>query len=204
MKNCIALIIALFFFVACSPKTSTKISNKQPQWEAQTETKTPEIVDEALKEVVLPPVTPIKKGAFEKNTVPFTPTVVAGLKREACYGKCPAFELKLYSDGTVKYNGKANVQNLGCFIAYAGKQMVVEIQTRAEAIGYFNLNDQYPLAGKQQIYDVPKTTTFIKVDGREHRISNRHDSPPALFKFENYIESLIENLTWKPIRYEEF
>jgi len=141
---------------------------------------------------------------FEKNTVPAAPIVVVGLKRDACYGKCPAFELKLYNDGTMKYYGKANVQNIGYFIAYTGKETVVDIQARAEAIGYFGLNSQYPSSGKPQIYDLPQTTTFVKIDKREHRIANRHDSPSTLFKFENYIESLVENLDWKPIRYEEF
>ncbi len=198
MKNWIVLTIVLLFFVACSPKTSTTLSAPQPQWETQTPVEVPE------EEVEKVPEEPIKKGEFEKNTVPAAPVVVVGLKREACYGKCPAFELKLYNDGTIKYYGKANVENIGYFIAHAGKETIVDIQTRAETMGYFGLNSQYPASGKPQIYDMPQTTTFVKIDNREHRIANRHDSPPALFKFENYIESLVENLNWKPIRYDEF
>lgn len=198
MKNWIAPTIILLFFAACSPKTSTTLNDRQPQWETQTPVEVPE------EEVEKMPEEPVKKGEFEKNTVPTAPVVVVGLKREACYGKCPAFELKLYNDGTIKYYGKANVDNIGYFIAHAGKETIVDIQTRAETMGYFGLSGQYPLSGKPQIYDMPQTTTFVKIDNREHRITNRHDSPPALFKFENYIESLVENLNWKPIRYEEF
>jgi len=197
MKNWIVLIIVLLLFAACSPKTSTTLTDRQPQWETETPVEAPKVEEESPKETV-------KKGEFEKNVVPAAPVVVVGLKREACYGKCPAFELKLYSDGTIKYHGKSYVKNIGYFMAYTGKEMVLDIQTRAETMGYFGLNSQYPSSDKSQIYDLPQTTTFVKIDNREHRITNRHDSPPALFKFENYIESLIENLNWKPIRYEEF
>jgi len=198
MKNWITPIIFSLLSAACSPKTSTQLKERQPQWEVTTPA---EIVGEETEDV---PEEPVKQGEFEKNTVPAAPIVVVGLKREACYGKCPAFELKLYNDGTIKYYGKANVENIGYFIAHAGKETIVDIQTRAETMGYFGLNAQYPASGKPQIYDMPETTTFVKIDNKEHRISNRHNSPPALFKFENYIESLIENLNWKPIRYEEF
>jgi len=202
MKNWIVPAIFALLSTACSPKTSTKLNDRQPQWENKIPVEVPvEVLEEETEEI---PEEPIKKGQFEKNTIPAAPVVVVGLKREACYGKCPAFELKLYNDGTIKYHGKANVQNLGYFIAYTGKETVVDVQTKAETIGYFGLNSQYPSSGKPQIYDMPQTTTFVKIDNKEHRITNRHDSPAALFKFENYIESLLENLTWKPIRYDEF
>jgi len=202
MKNWIAPIIIISLFAACSPKTSTTLNAPQPQWETKTPVETPiEVSEESTEEVSEEPV---KKGQFEKNVIAAAPIVVVGLKREACYGKCPAFELKLYNDGTIKYHGKSNVKNLGYFIAYAGKETVVDIQTKAETMGYFGLNSQYPPSGKPQIYDMPQTTTFVKVDNKEHRITNRHDSPAALFKFENHIESVVENLDWKPIRYDEF
>jgi len=186
-------------------KVSTRLPNTKPAWESKTEKE--EIVEqEEIIEVREPtlPVEPVRKGAFEKNTIPAAPVVVAGLKREPCYGKCPAFEVKLYSDGLVKYHGIAHVEKLGYYSATTSKAAIVNIQTKAEAIGYFELSQLYPKAGQQQIYDVPQTTTFVKIDQRENRITNRHDSPPTLYKFEKYMEEQLEGLNWTAISQEEF
>lgn len=212
MKNILAFASILMLLSACSPKVSTQLPERKPKWETPQTTKTeatevtelpkkPEISEEP--EETTPPE-PVRQGAFEVNTIPAAPMVVAGLKREPCYGKCPSYEVKLYDDGTIKYNGKAHVKNIGYYIAYTSKQAIVNIQTKAEEIGYFGLQRQYPASGRPQIYDVPQVTTFIKIGDKEHRITNRHDGPSTLFKLEDYIEKQLEGLNWKPIRYDEF
>jgi len=215
MKNILTFASVLMLLAACSPKVSTQLPDRKPKWETPQETQTevtevtelpelpkkPEILEEP--EETAPPE-PVRQGAFEVNTIPAAPIVVAGLKREPCYGKCPSYEVKLYDDGTIKYNGKANVKNIGYYIAYTSKQAIVNIQTKAEEIGYFGMKKQYPASGQPQIYDVPQVTTFIKIGDKEHRITNRHDGPAVLFKLEDYIEQQLENLDWKPIRYDEF
>lgn len=212
MKNILAFASILMLLSACSPKVSTQLPERKPKWETPKTTKTeatevtelpkkPEISEEP--EEITPPE-PVRQGAFEVNTIPAAPMVVAGLKREPCYGKCPSYEVKLYDDGTIKYNGKAHVKNIGYYIAYTSKQAIVNIQTKAEEVGYFGLQRQYPASGRPQIYDVPQVTTFIKIGDKEHRITNRHDGPSTLFKLEDYIEKQLEGLNWKPIRYDEF
>lgn len=210
MKNILIFVIALLLWSACSPKVSTRLPDRKPRWESiiieekeEEKTVEEETITETSGETVEPPE-PVRQGEFEKHTIPVAPTVVAGLKREPCYGKCPAFELKLYSDGTVKYHGIAHTKPLGYHSAYVGMEAIVNIQSKAEAIGYFTLSQQYPTIGKPQIYDVPSTTTFIKTDLQQNRIVNRHDSPPDLYKFEKYIETQFKDLNWQAIKREEF
>jgi len=209
MKNILAFASILMLLSACSPKVSTQLPERKPKWETPQTTKTevtelPEIpeIPEAPEEAT--PPEPVRQGAFEVNAIPAAPMVVVGLKREPCYGRCPSYEVKLYDDGTIKYNGKAHVKNIGYYIAYTSKQAIVNIQTKAEEIGYFGMKRQYPASGQPQMYDVPQVTTFIKISDREHRITNRHEGPSALFKLEDYIEQQLENLDWKSIRYDEF
>ncbi len=210
MKNILIFITGLLLCSACSPKVSTQLPERKPRWESTTKEKAveektveEETITETSGETIEPPE-PVRQGEFEKHTVPAAPVVVAGLKREPCYGKCPAFELKLYSDGMVKYHGIAHTEPLGYHSAHVGMEAIVNIQARAEAIGYFALNQQYPSTGKPQIYDVPSTTTFIKTDHQQNRIINRHDSPPDLYKFEQYIEAQFKDLNWQTIKREEF
>lgn len=212
MKNIIIFVLGLFFFAACSPKVT--LPDRKPKWETnttqkKTSTTKEEIIPTTKQEITeapeaTEPVEPVRKGAFEKNTVPAAPVVVAGLKREPCYGKCPAYEFKIYSDGLVKYHGISHVEKLGYYSAIVSKVAIVNIQSQAETIGYFWLDQQYPKAGQAQIYDVPQTTSFVKIDEYENRITNRHDSPPALYKFEQYMDEQLEGLNWIPISREEF
>jgi len=199
---CLLFIVLVVLSSACSPKVSTKLPEakpqEQPQWDINQEPE--EITELPEKPEETTTSEPERKGAFEVNTVPAAPIVVAALKREPCYGKCPAFDIELYDDGTVKYNGKAYVKKLGRYTAYLSKQAIVNIQMKAEEIGYFSMDKQYPPNHQAQIYDIPKTTTFIKIGDKEHRITNRHGSPSALFKFENYIEEQLQDLDWQPVR----
>ncbi len=185
----IIIIFSLVLVAACSPKAATKVSTTPP---------------EEVKVEKPRPVEPPKTGAFEKDLKPVEPVLIVSLKRDPCYGKCQAFELKLYDDGIVKYNGMSHVEKRGYYSAYIGKTAIVNIQDKAEEIGFFILASQYPAPGTPQLYDIPQSTTYVKTGSLEHMVKNRHDSPPALYKFEQYIEEQLMNVNWKPIPREEF
>ncbi len=191
-KNTFILLLAVLFVAACTPKISEQLPQKE------------NAPDKEVTWKKTKPVEPPRSGAFEKDTKPVEPVVIARLKRMPCYGKCPSFELKIYDDGMVKYHGMAHVDRLGYYAGHAGKEAIVNIQSKAEEIGFFSLAGQYPRAGAPQIYDMPETTTFIQIDGQAHTIKNRHDSPPALYKLEQFIEAQLADVSWTIIPYGEF
>lgn len=177
------LFLGLFLF-ACGPKTSV------PQAD------TPVVIKD------------IDSGAEEKVEEVNTTDEDEGeepvyllceLKRTSCYGKCPSFHVKLYSDGKVTYHGKAHVARKGQYVAFCEPQQFESIFTAAEQANYFVLRSQYPADGKH-ITDLPKTITYLKRNGLEKRIINQFDAPKDLVQFEKWLDAFFDSLQWEVAR----
>lgn len=83
------------------------------------------------------------------------------LSRSSCYGKCPTYELEIHGDGTVLYNGKANVATKGKRTAKISHASLVELVDFFRKADYFALNDQYVYG----VTDNPAYYTSISFDG---------------------------------------
>lgn len=118
-------------------------------------------------------------------------------RRTSCYGKCPVYAIKLYSDGRAEFNGVANIEKIGLYEAHCDPQDFESLFTAAEKANYFVLRSQYPVDG-QKLSDLPKTITYLKRNGLEKRIINNYDAPPALINFEKWLDIFFEALDWKP------
>ena len=65
------------------------------------------------------------------------------LNRSGCYGRCPAYEIEIHGDGTVLYEGKANVATKGKRtgkISHATLSDLVDVFRKAD---YFSLAEHY-------------------------------------------------------------
>ena len=123
---------------------------------------------------------------------------VASIARTTCYGQCPYYKIKIYSDGLLIYEGKKNVANLGIHRARISKDSVELILQRAEAINYFQLNEKYPNKGIGMI-DLPVCITRIKKGLTAKTIWNRNDAPIELIRFERFIDELLAEVNWKQL-----
>ncbi len=133
---------------------------------------------------------------------PPAPFVQVSLRKTACYGKCPVYELKIYSNGKATYTGKANVERLGNYEALFTAEKMLQLEARAAAINYFDLSENYP-SSKIGIPDLPNTISYLKIGEREKQIFNNHDAPAALLEFEQFVESLVETLAWKQVEQKQ-
>ncbi len=183
------LLTTVVLLGSCTPKNPARTTdtNTQPQPipESDITVKAPE-----EEEVAPPPPPP-----------PPLPFVVMRLEKTACYGRCPIFELKLFSDGRAEYHGKANTQRLGVYESRVTKAFIDLVLHEAEKISYFQLNDHYPLDGRF-ISDLPNTTTYIKKSGKEKSIIRNHNGPLLLRKYETFLIECFEALNWEPLSYE--
>src|SRR6266404_8387909 len=83
------------------------------------------------------------------------------LKRGPCYGRCPTYEVEIQGDGTVLYDGKANVATKGRHKAKISHASLVELVDVFRKGGYFSLSDRY-VSG---VTDNPVYETSISFDG---------------------------------------
>jgi|TARA_B110000285_G_C14997085_1_gene549399 hypothetical protein len=131
---------------------------------------------------------------------PTPPRLVLNMKRQACFiGKCPAFSISFYADGSIQYSGEQYVDMIGNYSATINESELKILLNYAQNINYFDFENVYPVSGKI-ITDVPLTITYVKIDLEENYVENHHHSPLPLIRFEEHIETLVENLEWKKIQ----
>lgn len=135
---------------------------------------------------------------FTLPEIPPTPSLlVLTMERRSCFvGKCPAFVIEFYDDGTVNYNGKSYVDLYGKYTATIDQSTLQSILTLASNSGYMDFQNTYPTTGKI-IMDVPLTISYVKAGINENYVENHHHAPVSLIRFEEHIEGLIENLNWE-------
>jgi len=182
------LIMSIVFFVACN--TSKKIQQEEVVTEEETPVILPENVfsfsEDTTELVLLDEVE--QERAF----------IIASIERTGCYGKCPNYKAKIFSNGLVLYEGRAHVERKGIFEAYIVQNQVDSLIAQADSISFFDLSAAYPINGVE-IYDLPNTNIFIKGEGYEKTVSNNHNAPNILRNYELYFEEILQKLDWKKL-----
>ncbi len=121
--------------------------------------------------------------------------VLCEIQRSACYGDCPSYSVKLYSDGRAIYHGKTHVEKIGYYEALCSAQGIESIFFAAEEASFFALRSQYPTDGRV-LSDLPRTITYIKRGGLDKRILDHFDAPANLIQFEKWIDNFFDDLDW--------
>ncbi len=127
------------------------------------------------------------------------PYLVIMLKRTGCYGNCPVFEAKVFSDGQVTYDGIRHVELISLFESSVDSTWIQRVFERAKEINYFDLDEAYP-SGGEPIPDLPTTITYLRLGEKEKTIRNNFDPPKALVDFEQWLERELKKLDWKKKR----
>jgi hypothetical protein len=83
------------------------------------------------------------------------------LSRSGCYGSCPTYEIEIHGDGTVLYDGKANVGTKGRHVAKISHASLVKLVDAFRKADYFSLAERY-VSG---VTDNPSYVSSISFDG---------------------------------------
>jgi len=184
----LSLFVALISLIACQTKAPVTTTPVDPPVVEETDTgiveEDPEVIDETTKE---PPV-----------------YVVAKISRSGCYGECPVYVGKFYSNGKVTYEGKKHVSNIGLFETEVPPATLVELIKAAKNKGYFEMADAYPVNKDHVIVDLPTTfTSFAIGPDSDKAIANNHDGPKELKQLEEYLDGLLDNFVWTRVEKTE-
>ncbi len=116
------------------------------------------------------------------------------LTKGSCYGKCPTYHFDIVGDSLLYY-GRANTARLGSYKAAKGKKYAERIYSKAMELGFFKMNEKYPIDG-HLISDLPKITLYIRHGESAKKVEFTHDAPIELLELINYIDLTRENLHW--------
>lgn len=167
-------ILSFLLFTFCTPKSTEQL----PKQDTLTETEAPLETGEMKEQ--------------ESETI----SMLISFRKSSCYGNCPAYEARFYSDGTVLYHGMRNVENEGYFKSIGHKDMIQSILNNAEAIRFFDLADFYPIDAPA-IPDLSSTFTYINYKGKEKKIQNNYDGPNTLFELQKQIADQLTTIKWQ-------
>lgn len=123
--------------------------------------------------------------------------VLATLTRQTCpLGVCPDYSLTIYEDGSVLYEGRAHVKEVGTRKKLLPAGKLAQIVAAFEKTQYFSLKDRY--AGGPT--DMAWVYTSYNKNGRTkqvaHYSSGDAGAPPALDELERRIDDVVGTLEW--------
>lgn len=117
-----------------------------------------------------------------------TPMII--MKRTACYGTCPQYEISIYHNGIIRYDGKAFVDKLDCSEAILHDNVLLAIQSRLADINFFDFKDEYI----SPITDIPSVIFQVNLRQGSHKVTDRLSGPKSLKKLHSFIDSIADNV----------
>lgn len=118
------------------------------------------------------------------------------LKRTPCFGTCPAYDVKIASDGTVTYFGRSYVAVKGrktTHLAPNDIAAIIELFRRAD---FFSLDDGY----RAEVTDGPAFGISIIIDGKKKSVVDYLGSqvgmPQSVTELEDGIDRIVGTARW--------
>lgn len=131
--------------------------------------------------------------ALVTSDAPSERTLFASIERTPCFGRCPTYTMKIYSDGFVEFNGERDHDMIGLYTTTITQQQMDAILETANDIEFFTFDDKYD---DGMVTDLPSTTTTIVADGKTKSVMRRHGHPKSLVQLEQAIDAVIKSARW--------
>lgn len=122
--------------------------------------------------------------------------VVITLERTACFGTCPIYQLTVYGNGLVVYEGIRFVRVEGKRTTIIDEERVRQLVNEFRRIDYFSMENSYE---ELHATDMPSVISSITIDGRTKAIRHYHgdrNAPKKLTELENRIDEIINSGQW--------
>lgn len=121
---------------------------------------------------------------------------LATLSRTACFGTCPAYDLKVYTDGRVDYFGRRFVRVCGAHTASLKPGAIRALRLAFERADYFGLDDEYT---RYEVTDNPSAFTSYCDGARTKSVKHYygdHSAPQRLTDLETRIDEIVGTKRW--------
>jgi hypothetical protein len=122
---------------------------------------------------------------------------LATLQRTACFGFCPIYQVAIFRDGTVEYEGERFVKIQGRATGRISARQLAQLRRLFQRNGYLRLEDSYE---SYDVTDLPSAnTSYSPRPGRtksiRHYLGDR-SAPRALFRVEEGIDRIVDIEQW--------
>jgi len=137
-------------------------------------------------------------GSFAIVVIPpqiIYPDIVITLVRTACFGTCPDYQVAIYGDGTVYWNGEFEVKFDGKTTGKISIFQVYELINAFEKAKFFSMQDYDSV----YVTDHPWAVTSITLNGKSKTISHYYgdrNAPLELYELECKIDEAANTNQW--------
>ena len=108
---------------------------------------------------------------------------IISIKRTACYGQCPVYSIKIFSNGNAIYNGQQFVKENGVVNFSVKKREIDSILNKADEIKFFKMKEKYTAP----ITDLP--SCFVIIKGK--KVEDYYNSPNELKELQQMIDDVF-------------
>ena len=140
--------------------------------------------------------------AARTRTAPVQRVSRVGLERGACFGKCPVYRLTIDDNGTVQFDGQANVAHAGGASGTISSGSFADLAAAIVAARLESLASNYTMGSKacgQYATDLPTVVLTATIDGRTHVVRQDYGcraAPPVLRGLHRMIDSVANVRQW--------
>ncbi len=137
------------------------------------------------------------KSSFNASSVDAAPVIIS-MKKTACYGTCPVYEIQIYGDLTVTLKGERNIDRIGNFKSVIKKESLDRLVDRFREADFFSFEDEYT----GNYTDLPTTYLFFSDQGKTKKIMDYYGAPSSLRELEEQVALLLQELDWEQVQDE--
>ena len=121
------------------------------------------------------------------------PEMVISMKKTPCYGTCPVYEIKIFTNHKASLIAERNLPHIGEYTAIVPTEKYNELVDAFSNSSFFEFEDSY-VAG---ITDLPTTFIYFSNQRRSKKIKDYYGSPQELKDLETMVAKLLDELQWK-------
>lgn len=116
------------------------------------------------------------------------PKNIFTLATTACYGTCPVFEISIFDNDSLVYNGQNHVKVTGQISKKLPKGTVEKLQKQFKEANFFEFKNIYEM----NISDLPTTYISFTDNDQTKKIKDYAGSPNTLKQLESLLRALVE------------
>ncbi len=116
------------------------------------------------------------------------PKIIFTLATTACYGTCPVFEISIFDNDSLVYNGQNYVKTTGQTSKKLAKGTVENLQKQFRNANFFEFKNVY----ETNISDLPTTYISFTDNDKTKKIKDYVGSPETLKQLEVLLRALVE------------
>ena len=120
------------------------------------------------------------------------PSLIASLETGGCLGLCPVYQVRIYADRSIHFNGIAHTQVSGKAIDSLSSREWTTLRSAIAESRFSHLDSAYITP----IMDASSATIQLFTDGKLHQVTCRGDAPTAFRIMQEHLASILDDRQW--------